>query len=187
MNLQTRAFETALLWNVFNTAADSAAASKAVFTKNAAGVDIRTGNFNNNNESIIFALQLDKPVKAFMVEFSAPSPTNTAKATMMLAIQSYSPTQPAYNVTRTVFQARDTDTKKINLLVMATTDPNNLTATVVDTFTAAMPRKVYAYETPKFFRGCPADTKFYIRFQIAKKDYSTSTYPLILHNLKLVV
>ena len=150
VNLQTRAFETALLWNVFNTAADSAAASKAVFTKNAAGVDIRTGNFNNNNESIIFALQLDKPVKAFMVEFSAPSPTNTAKATMILAIQSYSPTQPAYNVTRTVFQARDTDTKKINLLVMATTDPNNLTTTVVDTFTTAMPRKVYAYETPKF-------------------------------------
>lgn len=187
VNLQTRVFETALLWNVFNTAADSAAASKAVFTKNAAGVDIRTGNFSNNNESIVFGLELNKPVKAFMIELSVPNPAKATKAMMMLSMQSFSPTQPAFNTTRTLFQARDADTSKINFTVIATTNPEVLNTTLVDTFTTAMPRKAYAYETPKFFKGCPSDTKFTIRFQIAKQYASTSTYQVILHNLKLVV
>ena len=87
-NLQAAIFGSYLPsnYNVFGSDASAPAATKALFSKDSSGANVRTGNYLGNYESVVFQLVFDKAPKSIAVEVSALSPVANQQAMMMFAL-----------------------------------------------------------------------------------------------------
>lgn len=187
VNLQKSAFGSFLLNNVFNTEASAPAATKANFIKGTTGVNIKTGNYLGNLESVVFSLSSTKPPKSITAEVSIPSPVADARAMLLFSLQAQNASVPSVNTTKTMLQIRDFDTSKVNIFALGVTDPAINNTSVIESFTGAMPVRKYTVPIPNYFFNCPAGTKFYLWCQCCRQYYSGATYNIMLNSLKIVI